>query len=322
MTTPGRTLVLAAAMAALAVPGRAEAVDLVVLHVAPTRLDTAASGPLAPWLFSAAVVGARSPGSRETFGVSLTRRSVDGRTEEIHGVRAAPAGTVAFNGDAGRWRAQLGTTLMIRMTIAAAGREQPVEESQGCRGDLVTVPVALRGTFVLRTGTGFFGTIRRLALRGSVTYNRGGPLDCGAPASARCTPSTVFTASRRSAVVPAATVLLSPDAGGWLTLSFADRIASAPAGAAWYHVLRLERLGFDPLTGRPPTLAVDLPAALPVRGSGTFTAASTTESAGLCRRLESTGAFTGSFQTRFAGWGDRIAAFAPADLARYAESAP
>ena len=62
MTATCRTVVLAATLLALALPGRAGAVDHVVLYVAPTKLATAASGPLAPWRLSAAVVGARSPG--------------------------------------------------------------------------------------------------------------------------------------------------------------------------------------------------------------------------------------------------------------------
>lgn len=322
MTTPGRTVVLVATVVALALPGRAGAVDHVVLHVSPARLAAAPSSALAPWRLSAAVVGASSPTARETFGVSLARRSDDGRAEEVHGLRASPAGTVTFDGRTGRWQAQLGSTLAIRMTIAVTGREQRIGESQGCRGELVKVPVVLRGSFVLRTGTSFFRTIRRTALPGTVTFNRGALLECTAPASAACSPVTVFTAERRSARgVPAATLLLSPDSGGWLTLSFADRIAEAPASATWYHVMRLERLGFDPLQGRPPTLTVNLPPALAVRGSGAFTAATTTETTGACRRVESTGTFAGTFRTGFAGWGRRTAAFAATDIARYAQDA-
>ena len=115
-------------------------------------------------------------------------------------------------------------------------------------------------------------------------------------------------------------MLLSPDAGGWL-MSFADRITRArrsrlvPRDAA-----RAARL--RPAHGRPPAFAVDLPAALAVRGSGTFTAAKTTETTDLCRRLESTGAFSGTTWTRFAGWGIRSTTFAATDFASYAEFAP
>lgn len=322
MTTTGGTVVLVATVVALALPGRAGAVDHVVLHVSPTRLAAAPSSALGSWRLSGAVVAARSPTARETFGVSLTRRSADGRSEEVHGLRASPAGTVTFDGRSGHWRAQLGSTLAIRMTIAVTGPEQRIAESQGCRGDLVKVPVVLRGSFVLRTGTSFFRTIRRTALPGTVTFNRGAPLECTAPASASCTPGTVFTAERRAAQGPTVTLLLSPDSGGWLTLSFADRIAAAPASATWYHVRRLERLGFDPLAGGPPAFAVELPPALAVRGDGAFMAAETTETTGLCRRVESTGTFAGSFATRFAGWGTRVAAFDASGLARYAKATP
>ena len=322
MTTSGRTVVLVATMVALALPGRAGAVDHVVLHVAPTRLAATPSSALAPWRLSAAVVGASSPTARETFGVSLTRRAAGGGAEEVHGLRASPAGTVTFDGATGRWQAQLGSTLAIRMTIAVTGPEQRIGESQGCRGDLVKVPVVLRGSFVLRTGTSFFRTIRRTALPGTVTFNRGALIECTAPASASCSPGTVFAAERRAERGPAATLLLSPDSGGWLTLSFADRLGAAPAGATWYHVQRLERLGFDPLQGGLPALTVNLPPGLAVRGSGAFTAAETTETAGACRRVESTGTFAGTFQAGFAGWGRRTAAFVATDIARYAQNAP
>ena len=87
--------------------------------------------------------------------------------------------------------------------------------------------------------------------------------------------------------------MLSPDAGGWLTLSLADRGGSLPAGVTWYHVMRLERLGFDPLGGTPPTIGVRLPAALPVQGDGTFTASDTsTGTRGACRTAESSGTFS------------------------------
>ena len=237
----------------------------------------------------------------------------------MHSLRAAPAATLAFDGHSGSWRARFGTLLAIDMTVRAAGPAQEIGESQGCRGALARVPVSLRGTFSLRTGTAFFGTVRRVRLTGSVTFNRGGAVDCAPQAVATCSPSTVLTAVRQAAAGPAAMLLLSPDAGGWTTLSFVDRGGTLPDGVSWYHVMRLERLGFDPLSGAPPTVGVRLPAALPVHGSGTFAATGTsTEVPGACRRLESGGTFTGSFRTRVAGWGVRTATFGAAAFGRYA----
>ena len=308
-----RSAVLSAAVgAALALPGTAAAADHLTLFVAPSKLS-------ADWKLSAAVVGPTSPGGRETFGVTLTRKLANGRGEEQHGLRAAPVRTITFDGLRGRWQARFGTLLTIGMTMTATGPAQEIAESQGCRGAFARVPVTLRGTFALRTGTTFFDTIRRVRLTGAVTFNRGSPVDCAPAAATTCSPSTVLTAVRQAAGGPAATLLLSPDAGGWLTLSLADRGGSLPAGVTWYHVIRLERLGFDPLGGTPPTIGVRLPAALAVQGDGTFTASDTsTGTRGACGTAESSGTFTGSFRTRFAGWGARTAVFGPAGFARYA----
>lgn len=311
----GRTALLIAAVgAALTVPGNAAAVDHVTLFVSPTTLSQ--SG----WKLSAAVLGPTERAARETFGISLTRRLANGRGEEQHALRAAPSGTISFDGRNGRWRARLGTVGAIGMTLTATGPAREIGELQGCRGAFASVPVRLRGSFVLRTGTSFFGTIRRPVLAGSVTFNRGRPVDCSAPTPEICSPSSVLTAVRQRAAGPAATLLLSPDAGGWLTLSFADRGGRLPAGVTWYHVLRAERLGFDPLSGRPPSIAIDLPDALAVRGSGTFAATETTKGTrGACNRVTTTGTFVGSFRTRFAGWGSRTAAFRRSELASFAE---
>ena len=157
----GRTaLSIAAVGAALAAPGNAAAVDHVTLFVSPTKLSQPG------WKLSAAVVGPRSPGARETFGISLTRALPNGTGEEQHGLRAAPAGTVTFDGRSGRWRARIGTLVAIDMTVTATGPAREIGESQGCRGSLASVPVSLRGSFVLRTGTAYFGSIRRVRVIG------------------------------------------------------------------------------------------------------------------------------------------------------------
>ena len=151
-----------------------------------------------------------------------------------------------------------------------------------------------------------------------MTFSRGGAVDCAAPVAETCSPSTVLTAQRQASTGPAATLLLSPDAGGWLTLSFADR--AARTAATWYHVMRIERLGFDPLAGALPSFGVELPAALAVRGTGSFTATETTSGTrGPCRRVAAKGTFTGSFRTRFAGWGARVAVFGPSGFAGFAQ---
>jgi len=126
---------IAAVGAAFAVPGNAGAVDHVTLFVSPTKLSQPG------WNLSAAVVAPRSAGGRETFGISLTRRLANGRGEEQHGLRAAPNGTMSFDGRTGRWRARLGTVAAIGMTLTATGPAREIGELQGCRGAFASARV-------------------------------------------------------------------------------------------------------------------------------------------------------------------------------------
>ena len=318
-----RSVVLVAAVGgALALPARGHAVDHVVLTVVPTRI--AATAPtktaakrkpslLPGWLLSGRVVGATG-GERETFGVSLQRTLANGDPLELHGFRAAPVRTVAFDGRSGTWSARFGDVLRISMAITSTGSPTPISEAQGCRGALARVPVELRGTFVLRTRTAFFGTLRRSTLAGFVTFNQGGPVDCTPPASESepCPRSRIITVVRQDA-----TLLTSSDSGGWATLSFADRRLSALDDATWYHVMWA--VGFDPLAGALPSIAVRLPRRLPIQGNGTFAAGQTSiETKGACRTVSAAGVFSGTFRARFKGWGARTLRLA-ADHATYRE---
>jgi hypothetical protein len=120
-----RTVVPVVALAAtLALPGRAHAIDHVVLFVSPTSIAAAPAtrakkgkprpNPLAAWKLSAAVVAAPSAAGKETFGVSLRRSFMSGRAEELHAFRAAPSRAVTFDGQRGRWEARFGTHLIVR----------------------------------------------------------------------------------------------------------------------------------------------------------------------------------------------------------------
>jgi hypothetical protein len=324
-------ILVAAVAGALALPARGYAVDHVVLIVSPTRIaaqpptKTAAKHKpslLPGWRLSGRVIGAtssdpRSPGGggRETFGVSLGRTRANGDPLELHGFRAAPIRTVTFDGGSGRWAARFGDVLRISMAIRSTGSPTPIGEAQGCRGAFAQVPVELRGTFVLRTRTAFFATIRRSRLAGVVTFNQGGPVDCTPaqpPESASCPQSRTLAVSRQDA-----TLLTSSDSGGWATLSFADRRLSALDGATWYHVMWA--VGFDPLAGTLPSVSVRLPGRLSIQGSGKFAAGQTsTETTGACRTVSATGAFSGIFRARFTGWGARTLRLA-GDRATYRE---
>ena len=324
-----RLVFLVAVGAALALPAQGYAVDKLVLDISPTRIASPVSAKaskqerarikaLAPWRLSGRVVGRDFYrfGDAEIFGVSLSRSFPGGRGNELHAFRAAPAQTVTFDGQRGRWDARFGNALTLRMAIAATGAQQPAEPQLPCRGNFAKVPVSLRGTFVLRTGTKFFRTIRRVTLTGLMTFVPTGPVDCTPISPPECSHSSTLSLSHRASGTSDATLLMSPDENGWTTLSFADRRAASSAGYTWYHVMYA--LGSNPLSGQLPTIDARLASPLPIQGSGTFKAQRTsTETNGACTTALTTGTFNGTFRARFAGWGARTLRLNPADDARY-----
>jgi hypothetical protein len=327
-----RSIVLFVAVgAALVLPARGYAVDHVVLDISPTRIAAPVSAKaskqerarvkaLAVWRLDGRVVGRDFYrfGDAEIFGVTLSHSFPSGHGQELHAFRAAPVHSVTFDGQRGRWEARFGNTLTLSMEIAATGAQQPSEPPLPCRGTFAKVPVSLRGSFVLRTGTKFFRTVRRVTLTGLVTFAPSGLADCTPLSSPECGHSSTLSLSHRASRTSDATLLMSPDENGWTTLSFADRSAASSAGYTWYHVMYA--LGFNPLSGQLPTIAARLASPLPIQGSGTFNAQQTsTETTGACRTVLTTGTFNGLFRARFAGWGARSVRLNPADDARYRE---
>jgi hypothetical protein len=329
----GRSIVLIVAVgAALALPARGYAVDHLVLDISPTSIAAPVSAKaskqerarvkaLAPWRLHGRVVGRDfyRLGDPEIFGVTLSRLFPGGRGYELHAFNAAPRQTVTFDGQRGRWEARFGTALTLSMQIEGTGAQESTDPPLPCLGGFAKVPVTLRGTFVFRTGTKFFRTIRRVTLTGLMTFAPTGLVDCTPllPSSV-CGRSTTLSLSHRLSGTSDAALLMSPDENGWTTLSVADRRAASSAGYTWYHVMYA--LGFNPLAGQLPTIAVRLASPLPIQGSGTFTARQTsTETNGACSAVTTTGTFTGLFRARFAGWGMRTVRLNPADDARYRE---
>ena len=103
-------------------------------------------------------------GDPEIFGVTLSRSFPAGRGDELHAFRAAPKQTVTFDGQSGRWEARFGNALTLRMEIEATGARESSDPPLPCLGTFAKVPVTLRGTFVLRTRTKFFRTVRRVSV--------------------------------------------------------------------------------------------------------------------------------------------------------------
>jgi hypothetical protein len=328
---PRGFVLIAAVGIALTLPARGYAVDHVVLDISPMRIsalvpakaskqERARVRALARWRLDGRVVGRDfyRPHDAEMFGLTLTRVFANGR--ELHALRAAPTQTLAFDGERGRLEATFGKTLVVRMEIVTRGPSHPVEAPLPCRGNFAQVAVTLRGSLVLRTGTKFFGTIRRARFPGTVSFAAGGLVDCTPQSSTACDISNVLSASTSGPSGLPVSLLASPDEHGWTTLSFPDRSAGSAAepSATWYHVMYA--LGFNPLSGQLPAITARLNGPSAIRGSGTFTAEqSTTTTSGACQSVVTTGTFNGTFRTSFAGWGARTVRFTAGDSARYGE---
>jgi hypothetical protein len=263
-----------------------------------------------------------SVSGKEILGVTLARARSD-RARELHARRVhLDAATISFDGIRGRWRTSgtAGKHLAVDMSITARGapKEVAVGESLpfACRGSFVRVPVTLTGRFVVRTGTKALETITRDRLAGVVTYNRGGPVECGLATRAACESSASLTAAGGSAT---GSQSLSVDRGG---RSMVLQLAQPRSG--WAHVLLLSRV--DVLAGELPTIRLQVPAKLPVTGSATFVAGETTESVeGGCRTATTTGELRGTLVARFAAWGARTFGVAPTRgylTARYRVTTP
>jgi hypothetical protein len=284
---------------ALALPAPAQAIDYVSLFVSPSALDKPG------WRLTASVPAPERLGG-EIVGVTLRRTFLNRRAEEEHALRASvrTVRTVSFDGRRGRWnvRDYLGAVLRVNMRIVAVGAARPRNEPFGCRGAFVEVPVALRGTFVLRTQTAFFGTIRRVRLRGLVIFNTGGPVDCTRTAPVSCSPETQLSVWNTDGTQRVAASTLS---GGWLHLGVSEPADATPvAYSDWYHWMSVSQ--FDAFAGQLPALELRAPSTLPITGTGTFTAGETSEShSGPCQRTTVKGTFSGTFRARFAGWGTR-----------------
>ncbi len=295
-----RKLVIAVA-AALAVPASAQAADYVGLTVNKTKV---APG----WTLAGTHTSGSFYRGDEIFGLTLRRSFLGARGGEQHALRAHPKRSmISFDGRTGRWQThgQLGGVAAIDMTITSTGNPTPTADAWGCTGAFVRVPVRLQGSLTLRTGTGFFKTIRRTNLAGFVTFENG-EVNCDRPAPLTCESSTSFQAGGATG-----SVVVAPRD---LVLQFRQAVGTA----AWYHVMTVG--GYESLTGTLPTIDVRAPSTA-ISGGAQFTGQGTTESSyGACRTTRTTGAATGSFRATFAGWGARTLRLTPSVPASYSET--
>jgi hypothetical protein len=275
-------------LVALAVPTGAHAAGSTYLSLDPTRV---APG----WTLTGSVVSARAYNTSDIVGLTLTRTFLAGRGEESHALRAHRRSPVTFDGRAGRWRTagQIGDVAVVDLRIAAVGAPRTAADILGCRGSLQRVRVRLTGVLRLRTGTRFFGTIRRTSLTGTVIYTRG-ELDCTPQPSSSCEASASLSADRPRAS-------LNADRRS-LGLQFSEAARGAPANVTWYHRIRVG--GYDALNGQAAALQIVAPES-GISGGGMFSGESTKQFEGPCPASSTEGEATGTFRTTFFGWGAR-----------------
>ena len=298
-----RVTLLLVVVAAFGAPSATHGATYIALTVTPTQV---APG----WTLSATVTNGSFSRGDEIVGLTLRRTFLRGRGEELHALKAHPKQTtIRFDGRNGRWAAtsRLEGAATVDLAIEATGSAVEVSDAWGCLGAFRRIPVLLRGTLSLRTGTRFFKTIRRTRLAGFVTID-GGPVTCDVPPAATCEPSTTLHAGRLES-----SLLASPRRLG---LTFRQPVKGS---AAWYHVLAVS--GYDVLAGTPPAVAVAGPGVTAIRGSARFVGQATKEtSSGACRTTSTSGAATGSFRASFVGWGARTLRLTPAVPATFSES--
>ena len=292
-----RGVVLAVVGAALALPAPAHAIDHVSLQLHPSAVPGKPA-----WRLTGTAPGPEFFGGNEILGVTLARAVASGRGEESHGLRVTlRSRTLAFDGRQGTWRTRgLGNVLAVNMRIASTGAPRSVSGYLGCLGDFAEQRVVLRGTFVLRTRTRYFGSVRRASFHGVVTYNRGGAVDCSQPSASACTPWTLLSAAGANGDLSVGTQGRS----GYMSVAFRERLAGT--AAVWYHAFVLRLID---TVGSLPTIEVRVPSGLPLSGGGTFSAHETAGGTdGACGLATTSGSFVGSFDARFAGWGLRTLA--------------
>jgi hypothetical protein len=291
-------LVILGVAAAMFLPERGgSAADDVVLSLPPVALAHPPS-KLAAWSLEGGA------GNGVSAWLNLRRSFRNARAQELHSMAMTGSPSVAFDGERGSFEVELGHSLSVKMLITAMARTGTVVDCDGRR----RMPVDLRGRFILRTGTRFFGTIRRTHIRGVVYFNGEPPPDCTSP------PTIVVSSCPRGSTLfvnqPAGLLGLSnfppalPDTVSTM-LAFGPISPEEVTGSApeWSHIMRVPTYRVQ---GKLPTLTVHMPASSPIQGSGTFTGRQTTETTqDGCHRVTTNGAFYGTFRTRFTGWGAR-----------------
>lgn len=310
----GRTTALIAMVAltgVLSASAREPAVDHVWLSLGPVRLGDG-------WNLTASATSRDfdTITGDEILGATLERK-LSGRARETHALRAHLEGaTVSFDGQEGRWHfaGRAGRSLAVDMTIRATGEPEEVAADESlpfaCRGSFARVPVTLTGTFALRTGTKAFESIERARLMGVITYNQGGPVECGFSTPPRCEPSTFLSATGGSATGSRSLTVDRGRRGVVLQFTQPDARMRIGPNATWSHVLALSRV--DVLAGELPSIRVRFPAKLPVTGSATFAASKQAETIDEgCRTTTTEGAFDGGLRVRFSAWGGRTFGAAP-----------
>jgi hypothetical protein len=288
----GRLALLAVVAVGLAAPAEAGAAHRAWLSIDPVRLGDG-------WKLSAAVTtpALHPPTAYEILGVRL-EKNLSARATEVHAryVHNVDA-TMVFDGELGRWRTagRAGRALAIDMEIRSTSEPQRLPVGEGlpfaCHGSFLRRLVNLHGTFVLRTGTARFGTIRRVHLTGRITYDDGGPVECGLPPPVDCVSWTSVAANAPT--------------GNYLSVDPTERrLVVVVRDHGWDHVMWASNLNVS--AAEPPTIRIRLPASGPLTGPLSFNVGEIKESMeGSCRVATAQGQFAGRVRVGYTAWGAR-----------------
>jgi hypothetical protein len=316
-----RLVALGCAAAALAAPATAGAADHLVLQADAAPLDTSALEPaararLAGWglrvFASADSVAEWFPGSpvpvATAADVSVELVRDRGGVREVHGTSdVVDVDAIEFDGSSGTLVAHVGA-FDVDVGIQRVGAPTSTNETCPPFGVRARAPVRLSGAVELRTGTGFFGTVRATQVEGTIVYNVGGP-GGACYSTAPPFPCVAERVVDSYPLGPPSVQAAWARGEGTVTVQSAGRLA----GVLWGHVLSVTTRR-SPFAGRATRLRIRVPP--PLRGRLVYESRAPPVPAGSCGTV-TRGVLGGRVEAAYRGFGVVRRSFRGAQVALF-----